>query len=802
MKTRLALLFSGIGALSSAQAQLNIPNIKGAQSIADAQSGIIAYFPMDGSVVDQVSGKSAINSKGNASPVSGVVGQAMHFNGDSVHEFEIDLNPDKYGDLTVTAYVRLDELPGDVSGLATEGVIMDGGALGLSVKNQKKDEGITSGDGNWDGDHVLPREQWNFMAMTITSEVRNTANGSKRFRVKKVYSREAVTEFASEGNILGGSRTLFIGNLGLNANYAFTGAVDEMRIFNRALSEDEIRAMINQGPTAPGSTLGRIPGEVSNAPVTDGLASESNNGSAPSSVPDLGDATGVGSAGKEARAIFEGAKRKSTLPEGLPGTTDDDKRTIKDDIADAADRVRKQQEKNAESATVGGPAGGVKNTGQGSIGTSDIELESPGEIAGTPPLVGDNRRAADPVADQGASDAGSQTFEAPNDMTDQVTEIVSDPEFQDAVKPVDWRIVGLTPLKKEERDALLPGAEVELKFRVKKFDPVNKIPDVQLGLLSGRGIAPLSQPVRIVTSEQVDEGQRDIPFTVKIPSDLEFVDGAATTIWRPTVYFMNADGGMFGDDNKDNNRREIPIVINHPRAGECAEVVENEDGTRTVGGCLNGSLTVSTKNDDDDSSAYPQVDINTMTETAWSGAVDNTTGDVQTLTFGDRGSVLGMIKIGEKGDVPCRIAIDDAYTDNHEPGQSINDCRNQSFGDQLELRIPNGWGITSLESCTNIGAERLGINSDVRIKGVKVEARRINSDGALAQEQRQFSFQQQNCTVMANEVTCPDGYVGAGIKIAEVTGAAHQNAGLQENPSIPISKLALICAKPLPWNGN
>ena len=75
MKTLIALMLGAGSALSIASAQISLPgasDIEGAQSVANAKSGIIAYFPMDGSVVEQVSGKSALNSRGNATPVPGV----------------------------------------------------------------------------------------------------------------------------------------------------------------------------------------------------------------------------------------------------------------------------------------------------------------------------------------------------------------------------------------------------------------------------------------------------------------------------------------------------------------------------------------------------------------------------------------------------------------------------------------------------------------------------------------------------------------------------------------------------------
>ena len=734
MKTLIALMLGAGSALSIASAQISLPgasDIEGAQSVANAKSGIIAYFPMDGSVVEQVSGKSALNSRGNATPVPGVIGQAMRFNGDSVHEFEIDLNPDKYGDLTVTAYVRLDALPQDVTGLATEGVVMDGGSLGLSVKNHKKDQGIASGDGNWDGAHVLPREQWNFMAMTITSEVRDTANGPKRFRVKKLYSRDAVTEFASEGDIPGGSRTLFIGNLGLNANYALTGAIDEMRIFNRALSEDEIRTMINQGPTAPVRDI-----------MTDG------------NIP---------------------ANR--TENNETPAEEGDDPR---------------------QAAT---PATGeIQSTN--TIG-DDIVLDQRGIDATPPPVIADGRQAAEPVAGQSADGANTPVFEAPNEQAKEFEERVDDPEFQDGLNTFDWRIVGPTP--ETTRLTLVPGAEVELSIRVKKHDPANKMPDVTLQAQPKLAAPMVSAPIRIVTSTQLPEGTRDIPIVVKVPSDLEFADGSTTALWKPKVTLWDKNGAPFSDADNENHTRQLSLVVNHPRAEECAETVENEDGTRTVGECLNGTLSVIGSEAPQGSAEFPlpRVDVSSSSDTDFSGS-DDPVDTEQRITLNKHQSVIGHIKIAEKADVPCRIAIDDAVPDNHEPGAFINQCKKNNFGEQLELGVVPGWGITGLETCLNRPDFAINHkNLDTRVKGVRVSARPILANGDLGNDQRTSDFRQTNCGDYKKKVSCPEGTVAYGLRIASV-GRGEKAPVFnfwQDNASTPISKIGLVCAKPLPWKG-
>lgn len=249
-----------------------------------------------------------------------------------------------------------------------------------------------------------------------------------------------------------------------------------------------------------------------------------------------------------------------------------------------------------------------------------------------------------------------------------------------------------------------------------------------------------------------------------VPDNLAFADGAAQTVWRPKVWLNTQDGMPLRDAIRDNHSRQLALTVSNPfLATDCGDAVLRDGDYATSSNCLLNTFgKLEDQEPEEPHDVRFRVDLTNSVETAISGRYEESNTDV--LIFEGRGSVLGFIKLGERGNRPCRLVIDDAWTNDVEPGQVIDKCAG-SAGDYKEVRIPKDRTITAIAVCDSI-------YGNPRIKGVKIETRPILEDGSLGAEVRHQETAQQNCAAWKTMVRCPAGQVAGGIRASFFSGRA------------------------------
>jgi len=820
---------------SSVLAQISTPNPLAGRIPDGVENplGPIHVFQMDGSVKDDVENITATASN-NVTSVEGYIGGAMHFDGTSYAEVPIAVSALDVPDMTFVAMVKLDDLPDDpdeLSAVASSGYILSVGAgnalatdIILSHQNRGSANIYARSASAYVGDSELFATRqgiWHMVALTRKIEDRTTDDGEKTphtilnlYINGRIKDKESVTEYKSKSV----APKIFFGAYSAGSGSKFRGSIDQVAFYDRALSKgelDEMRGHLRQssrGASQPfeprvAGRRGSSDNSIPDVAPAGGVPQQSPNSVDPRPAQFQGDQfdrdqplfpgdqfdAESGSRGEQQFPgdQFESGSVDSRNARLLPGerepletsgilTGDRLNQLASDNLARDAKRAR---DKAARDEAV--RQAGVENSNARDIATPLI-VDSTAQSGGvrTPVLVNEAVRQAG-IENSKTIDVAGSGFTPPNSREDDLGQITDTKEFQDMLKTADWRLVGVVRRSKAE---LYPGDDFTMTIRVKKDDPANKIPNVVLNVNPHmRGMANAVLPFRVMTSDQKPTASRDIPVTMTVPENLEFPDGADRTSWRLVARLTAENGYVLKDAIPDNHQQEIFLRINKPAvAEECDEVVENADGTRTAKDCLGlfGTSSPAAPDLGNDDRVIFKVDLSNKTLTGMSGYSRS----AEVMTFAGRGALLGFIKIGERGNKPCRIAIDDGIDRGGDPGQAINKCTG-SVNDSAEFRISPDRAITQLSVCQT-GAV---LTNSYRTKGVRVQTRPILEDGSLGDEIRYKDFQQTNCAKWLNTVSCPAGQVAGGIQAAFL---------LNTGGSGVIGGMGLVCGDIIVPGGN
>ncbi len=205
------------------------PSIGSASS--SAGGGLIAAYALDGDARDR-SGNNRHGTVQGAKAVAdrfGHAGAAMQFDGRSFIELPIDINPGIYPRLTFIAWVRADEINPIRQVMSHD----DGGydrSLGIDTRGGGAGWSLFSGSGGVLGFKPVEKGRWTFVAGVwdqTTHKARLQVDG----------------QVFEKGGDSGGSG--FKLNLGRNPGYGeyFVGAIDDVRLYDRALDTNEINAI-------------------------------------------------------------------------------------------------------------------------------------------------------------------------------------------------------------------------------------------------------------------------------------------------------------------------------------------------------------------------------------------------------------------------------------------------------------------------------------------------------------------------------------------------------------------------------
>ncbi|MFA7309454.1 MAG: LamG domain-containing protein, partial [Candidatus Paceibacterota bacterium] len=219
-------------------------------------SGLVGYWPLDGSTINWKTGTvSDMSGQGNnGSPVSlgtttsvvaGKIGQALKFNGTTSYVASgtnLGLSGDFSG--TISAWVKRTSGSGFRSVfVAGSAVSMESFGLGIN-SNSDGDFNIqfNGGHARYSAGSLVPLNTWTYLAVTKTPGPIETTS--------HLYINGV--EVAQAGGQTGTPN--FVANLAYigtwtNLSSYFPGSIDDVRVYNRALSTTEIAQLYNTGST-------------------------------------------------------------------------------------------------------------------------------------------------------------------------------------------------------------------------------------------------------------------------------------------------------------------------------------------------------------------------------------------------------------------------------------------------------------------------------------------------------------------------------------------------------------------------
>jgi hypothetical protein len=211
----------------------------------ELRRGLVLYFSFDNIQGARVVDESGSGNHGTINGIiystNGVVGQAVVFNGIKAF-IQVPKTPslNLNGPLTMSAWVKPESTEGFTSVLAKEynfkgyHLSIDGGAMRASVSGSK---GISGS---------IPVRQWTHLVAVCTS-----SNLLQYINGKLVNTADATTPQDS-------STDLYLGcwmHPVKGPSRFFNGLLDEVRIYNRALSDEEVRHLYELNNTSSQSTI-------------------------------------------------------------------------------------------------------------------------------------------------------------------------------------------------------------------------------------------------------------------------------------------------------------------------------------------------------------------------------------------------------------------------------------------------------------------------------------------------------------------------------------------------------------------
>ena len=247
---------------------------------ADLTDGLVAYWSFDSGTAkdDSGNGNDGVISKGNPTPVAGKVGQALDFNGDDGIDIASNSSLELPDALTCAAWIYPRAIEGNAAGNDHGGICWKGNMIGWgsNVYNWRiatcLDQGLTWGScgsgtegyfatGNCFVDgldtwyHVVLVEDGseggayvNGVALTDADVTGNTMHGPPA--PYDTWPDEPVRIGWSQG---------YGGAIGPESDSYFDGIIDEVVLYNRALSADEVAELMTQGiPAAAVRPVGKL----------------------------------------------------------------------------------------------------------------------------------------------------------------------------------------------------------------------------------------------------------------------------------------------------------------------------------------------------------------------------------------------------------------------------------------------------------------------------------------------------------------------------------------------------------------
>lgn len=205
--------------------------------VAAKERGLVLYMPMvspHGNILQDFSGYGNHGTIHGATWTDGKFGKALYFDGeDDYVEIPDDESLDITDEITIEAWVKLDSSWSDYGHICTKRDGTDT-AWQFYIGPDRKlgaNGGAYTEDAH--GATQIPTEQWTHVTVVITG---NTFN----FYVNGNFDATDTATALATNSVPVSIGARFNGYPSLA--YPFVGTIDEVRIYNRALSEEEIKA--------------------------------------------------------------------------------------------------------------------------------------------------------------------------------------------------------------------------------------------------------------------------------------------------------------------------------------------------------------------------------------------------------------------------------------------------------------------------------------------------------------------------------------------------------------------------------
>ncbi|MCD4760885.1 LamG domain-containing protein [bacterium] len=206
------------------------------------EEGLIAYYPFNEDIKDY-SGEEIDATNHNAFFVDGKKGKALKFNGkNSYVHVPININPVEMPQITIAVWAKAEkgsivvrQIIGNDNDEYDRTIVTDfrGGGKGWSC---------FAGDGRVLGYDPVVADKWTFIAAVYDQD----AGTVKLFVDGSVYEKDG--KMVDEGTdfILIGARGLVT-----EQSHYFNGAIDEVKIYDYALSDEELNSLYKNGTAQP-----------------------------------------------------------------------------------------------------------------------------------------------------------------------------------------------------------------------------------------------------------------------------------------------------------------------------------------------------------------------------------------------------------------------------------------------------------------------------------------------------------------------------------------------------------------------
>jgi hypothetical protein len=229
---KLLILLSVIGVVFAMTGCPDLHDIPGGQNEMDDR--LIAYYPFNGNAVDESANShdGIVNGAALTSDKNGKSDSAFLFNGttDSI-SVPVNINPSVLPEVTITAWVRADK-----KNPVRQVVSNDNGgfdrSMGIDFRGGGNGWSAFSGTDSLLGFQPVVLDEWIFLAVVYDQPAGTV----------QLYVNNNVIE--GTGAIGAGCDSLLIGASPVFGEY-FSGAIDEVRIYNRALTPSEIQDIFN-----------------------------------------------------------------------------------------------------------------------------------------------------------------------------------------------------------------------------------------------------------------------------------------------------------------------------------------------------------------------------------------------------------------------------------------------------------------------------------------------------------------------------------------------------------------------------